>query len=31
MISSRDLLDILSLEQELHRYRIPPTNQLTPQ
>jgi predicted transcriptional regulator len=31
MVSSRDLLDILSLEQELHRYRSPPTNQLAPQ
>ena len=30
MVSSRDLLDILSLEQELHRYRSPPTNQLVP-
>lgn len=30
MVSSRDLLDILSLEQELHRYRSPPTNQLAP-
>ena len=30
MVSSRDLLDILSIEQELHRYRSPPTNQLAP-
>jgi CBS domain-containing protein len=31
MISSRDLLDILSLEQELQRYKAPPTSPLVPQ
>jgi Zn-dependent protease/predicted transcriptional regulator len=30
MVSSRDLLDILSLERELHGYRSPPTNRLVP-
>jgi Zn-dependent protease len=31
MISSRDLLDVLSLEQELERYKPPPTGPLVPQ
>jgi Zn-dependent protease len=31
MISSRDLLDVLSLEQELQRYKAPPTGPLVPQ
>ena len=31
MVSSRDLLNILALEQELHRYRSRPTGPLVPQ
>jgi Zn-dependent protease len=31
IVSSRDLLDVLSLERELHRYRSPPTKLLVSQ